>query len=184
MKFTPLILSAAVLLSASLVVNASSTIPLSTLDLVRASDAVFRGTVVGSKCFKDAAGLIYTRTSLRVDEGLKGKFPSVLAVVHRGGQVGNEDDFCGLSPRFQSGGEYLMFLLRSPDGTLQSAQGHASAFLLQRLEAPSAQFAASGQAMLDEVRRLTQDGKISGADVTDQAGQSGGPAPASLTGML
>src|SRR5581483_8926722 len=111
--------------------KASSVLPLSLDEHVRDANAVFRGTVVGMSSFKDADGLIYTRTSLRVDEALKGKFPAVVLTVHRGGTVKNRDDFYGLSPRFKFGQQYLVFVVRGAIGRLSCVQGQASAILLQ-----------------------------------------------------
>src|ERR1041385_6686428 len=79
--------------------HGSSVLPISTRDLVEQSDAVCRGTIVGLSSFKDANGLIHTRTLVRVDEGLKGKFPDVVQIIHRGGRVGNEHEFFALSPQ-------------------------------------------------------------------------------------
>src|SRR5437870_5166543 len=99
--------------------RASSVLPVDTLELVETSDAICRGTVVGIVSFKEANGLIYTRTSLRVDEALKGKFPDIVEIVHRGGRVGTEDEFYPLSPRFTGGEECLLFLTRIANGQLQ-----------------------------------------------------------------
>jgi predicted Zn-dependent protease len=185
LKSLTFILSAAALLGATLRANASSVIPLSPPALVEASDAIFRGTVVGLACYRDSAdGLIYTRTSLRVDEPLKGTFPAVVQVVHRGGQVDNENDFCDLSPRFAVGAEYLVFVVRGAGGRLRCTQGDASAFRLQRASpAGGMEAVPSAQAMLATTRELTAQGRIPGADVTDQAGSTS-PASESLSGML
>jgi len=184
MKSSRVALAHALLLAATLAARASSVIPLSTPEAVRVSDAVLRGTVVALSCFKDDKGLIYTRTALRVDEPLKGKFPPMLLVVHRGGQVDNQDEFCGLSPRFMPGREYLVFVARGEDGTLHCIQGHASAFPLRRASAKSGKFLPQDESLLDEVRQLTQNGQIPGADVTDQAARDSGGAKEALTGML
>jgi hypothetical protein len=168
-------------LTASFHSSASSVLPTGTAELVEVSVAVFRGQVIRSSCFRDADGLIYTRTSLRVDEPFKGTFPEVLDVVHRGGQMGNDDDFYGLSPRFETGQEYLLFVIRRSDGKLESTQGHASAIQLQQTD--SGEFVSPGEDSLSAVRSLAANGIIPGADVTDQAGSTG-PFPAAITGML
>ncbi len=174
MKFLRASLSALVLLTTIFTVHASSIIPLTTAENVQYSDAIFRGAVTAMACFQDTNGLIYTRTSLRVDEPLKGTFPPVVAVVHRGGQVGNEDEFSGFAPRFQSGVEYLLFVKRGPDGRLFCTQGAASAVPLS----------SANQTLLEAVRALTQNGQMPGADVTDQAGQDGVISLAAPTGLL
>ncbi len=176
-----------VLLSQPWRTPASSIMPLSTADHMAASAAVFRGVVVGIDCFRDAGdGLIYTRTAIRVDEPLLGKFPGVLAVVHRGGQVGNEEEYFGFSPRFVGGGEYLVLLARGPDGQLHCTQGCASAIPLTRVSPARTGgkgFASPGQDLLDEVRRLAKQSQHFGSDVTDQA-DSGGVTSSAATGML
>lgn len=174
MKFLRAGLTALVWLSAVYFVRASSVIPLTTAENVQYSDAIFRGTVTAMSCFKDTNGLIHTRTSLRVDEPLKGTFPAVVQLVHRGGQVGNEDEFSGFAPPFQLGGEYLLFVKRGLDGRLFCTQGAASA-----VPCPSADLT-----LLDSVRALTQNGSMPGADVTDQAGQDGVVSLAAPTGLL
>ncbi|MFO1514209.1 MAG: hypothetical protein U1F83_15060 [Verrucomicrobiota bacterium] len=112
---------------------ASSIIPLSPSEHINASAAVFRGTVLSLESFRDHDGLIYTRAAIRVDEPLLGKFPDALQVVHRGGRVGSEDEYSGLSPRFIVGGEYLVFVSRRKDGRLHCTQGCASAIPLSHI---------------------------------------------------
>ncbi|MBC8097440.1 MAG: hypothetical protein H7Y43_16670 [Akkermansiaceae bacterium] len=164
----------------ALLASASSILVLSTDELVTASDAVFRGRVVSVVSFKAADDLIYTRASLRVNETFKGTFPRIVEVVHRGGRVAQEQEFYGLSPRLDVGGEYLMFVVRGADGKLQCTQGHASAI---RLQADGDNYVSPGKDWLGEVRSLCSAGVIPGGDVTDQAGASG-PYAAALTGML
>ncbi len=147
---------------------ASAIIPLSPTDHVATSAAVFRGVVVGADCFRDAKdGQIYTRTSLRVLEPLKGTFPTIVIVVHRGGAMGAERDFAGYSPRFVPAGEYLVFVVRRADRTLTSTQGSSSAVKLQRR---SGQLTPGQEALLKGLRTLTNHEQIAGDDVTDQAG--------------
>ncbi|HEY9510396.1 MAG TPA: hypothetical protein VIV82_11100, partial [Verrucomicrobiae bacterium] len=139
--------------------DASSLAPLSPADQLQVSAAAFRGTVINLQPFADPnTGLIYTRTSLRVDEAFKGTLPNVVQVVHRGGRVGNRDDFAGESPRFDLQGEYLMFVIRGPDGKLQCTQASASAIRLVRAE-NGLNFISPGGALLEAVRNLTS-GKI------------------------
>ncbi|HMP82290.1 MAG TPA: hypothetical protein PKA41_06225 [Verrucomicrobiota bacterium] len=168
--------------------NASSIIPLTTQEHIHVSDAVFRGTVTATASFRDGDGLIYTATSLRVNEAFKGQFPPFVKLVHRGGIVGNEGEFHGLSPRFRPGGEYLVFVSRTPDGSLHCTQGAASAVLLRRQNAPAAATATAewfpdDESLLDQVRQLTNGGKLSGDDVSDQAGDPGFEALV-VTGLL
>ncbi|HHY86068.1 MAG TPA: hypothetical protein GYA07_11145 [Verrucomicrobia bacterium] len=166
--------------AAVFITSASSTILLPTADLLRVSAAVCRGRVVGMISFRGEDGLIYTRTSLRVHETFKGKFPETVAVVHRGGRIGNEEDYFGLSPKFAAGAEYVVFLARGRDGRLHCTQGAASAFYLGGPQPLSSGAAAS---VLAELRSLTADGAAEGADVTDQVGNAE-VSPLETAGML
>ncbi len=165
---------------------ASSIIPLSPAEHINASAAVFRGTVLSLACFRDDDGLIYTRASLRVDEPLLGKFPDVLQVMHRGGRVGGDDEYAGLSPRFVVGGEYLLFVSRRADGRLHCTQGFASAIPLANGSSGNANgtgVVSTGEELLAEVRSLLKQNQNPGSDVTDQAG-SAGTISSATTGML
>lgn len=147
---------------------ASSIIPLSTADHVAASAAVFRGVVAGADCFRDGKdGQIYTRTSLRVLEPLKGTFPSIVVVVHRGGALGEERDFAGNSPALLPDEEYVVHVIRRADGMLTGTQGSSSAVKLKRT---AGLLPADQEAWLQELRTLTNNGQLAGDDVTDQAG--------------
>lgn len=166
--------------------HASLVIPLSPSDHVRAAAVVCRGTVLSQACFRSPDGLIYTRTAIRVDEPLLGKFPAVIGVVHRGGQVGKDEEYFGLTPRFVGGGEYLVFISRGPDGQLHCTQGHASAILLTRISPAGVagnEFAAPGQELLETVRSIAKANPHSGSDVTDQA-VVGDVSASATTGML
>jgi hypothetical protein len=164
---------------------ASATLPCSTAEQLSDAVAVFRGKVVGSAVERGSDGLIYTRTSLRVDEVLKGKLPELVAVVHRGGRLGSEDQFFGLSPKLVGGGEYLLFIIRNDAGKLECTQGHASAIRLLRIDAAanSPQYESPGGEILAETRLLATTNPETGSDVTDQAG-SPSILPLATTGML
>ncbi len=158
---------------------ASSIIPLSTAEHVTASAAIFRGVVVGQECYRDAAdGLIYTRTSLRVVEGLKGTFPRIVAVVHRGGAIGEDREFQGNSPLFAHTEERLVFVVRRADGKLTGTQGSFSAMKLTRT---NGSLTPEQETLLNEVRALTSNGTVAGDDVTDQTGFA---TSSLITGLL
>jgi hypothetical protein len=129
--------------------------------------AVFRGTVLQIKSYKTPGGMIYTRTLLRVDEAFKGKFPPVIKVLHRGGEVdgiGMADD---LSPRFKVGEECVLFVSRRSDGTLFADSGEAGVVRLRREK--NGAFVFENQNLLNKIRRKINLENTSGADVTDQA---------------
>lgn len=147
---------------------ATSVTPLSTADQVAASHAVFRGLVVGTDYYRDASdGLIYTRISLRVIEGFKGTFPTIVAVVYPGGTLDGTISYNGWSPRMQHGDVRLMFVVRRPDGRLTPTQGAASAL---KLLAQNESAASAQEALLAEIRALTSNGQTPGDDVSDQTG--------------
>ena len=162
---------------------ASSTLPLTLEQQFAYSAAVFRGTVTGADSFRDPSdNLIYTCTTLRVDESLKGILPASIRVVHRGGWVDNREEFVGLSPRFQSGGTYLVFVMRQDDGQLTCVQGAASAMPLERAADPKNRedLITSHQQLVESVRAMASR-LPAGDDVTDQAG---GVSTKAVVGML
>lgn len=170
-----------ILFAAVLRTQASSVIPLGTGELVAASGAIFRATVAGGKCVRDGEGLIVTRTTLRVSEVFKGKVPSVVRVAHRGGELGNENEFFGLSPQFAAGEECLLFVRRRADGQLECTQGSVSAVRLIPATGTPTGFGGGGGTWLAELRQLTSGGILAGEDVTDQ---SASITTQAATGML
>lgn len=176
-KFLPLI----AWLCAVFTAQASSVIPLSTGELVAASGAIFRATVAGGKCVRDSEGFIFTRTTLRVTEVFKGKVSSGVRLAHRGGELGTENEYYGLSPQFVPDGEYLLFVRRRADRQLECTQGSASAVRLLPATGTLTGFAAGGGDLLVELRRLAAGGIPAGEDVTDQSASISSQA---ATGML
>jgi hypothetical protein len=143
-----------------------------------AAAAVCRGTVLGSTAFETADGHAYTRTVVRVDEAFKGTLPPNVAVVHRGGLLGNRGESHSTSPEFTVGEERLLFLARREDGTLSALQGPHSARKLTRATATTpgaarttgpAPFLPPDEALLVALRLRASEGGHAGADVTDQA---------------
>lgn len=167
--------------------SASSMRPMSVEEWIQASDGVFRGAVVGIECFADAAGHIYTRTSLRVEEAFKGRLPAIVAVVHRGGEVAGKSEYCGLSPQFIPGADYVLFVKRGMDRALHCTQGMASALrvanpdrLQTSLGSESEQFA---NRVLERVRAMADGSGLKGPDLTDQDGIVA-PSTLALPGMF
>jgi hypothetical protein len=81
------------------------------------------------------------------------------------------------SPQFKTGEEYLLFVSRRADRTLFAVQGTASAIRLQRENSET--FVSAHQNLLDRLRIRTNQGRLPGADVTDQGAspEIGGPNP-------
>jgi Matrixin len=130
-----------------------------TAQKIGSSDAAFRGVVIGIHSYRNPAdGQIYTRTALRVEEVFKGRVPSVVQLVHRGGVVGNRGEVNDFSPQFSPGEECLCFVSRRKDGTLFATGGWSGVVSLP-----------AGQSMLVEIRAQTVGGVLPGGDVTDQA---------------
>ncbi|MBI3851777.1 MAG: hypothetical protein HY298_16100 [Verrucomicrobia bacterium] len=176
-KFSLLTLMVSLALARGTPVLASSVLPLTTEEHIKASAAVFRGTVVNVSSYRNPAdGQIYTRTVVRVDETFKGKLPPAVKLVHRGGTVDDEGETISSAPQFQVGEERLLFVSRRSDGTLFATQGGTSAIKLQRASANgsitkdgTADFIPRHRFLLAEVLRLTQGDTLGGSDVTDQA---------------
>ncbi len=169
--------------------RASSVIALTTGQHLQLAEAVFRGTVVSVESYRDSDdGLIYTRTLVRVDELFKGNLPAIVQLVHRGGSVGNVGERDGFAPQFKAGEERLLFISRRENGTLFATQGGPSAVKLQRVNAGrsvsdqlSPQFVPSQEALLQEIRRLTNRSVQPGVAPSAQtAARTDGPPPPSV----
>lgn len=90
--------------------------------------AICHATVLGSESFRHATdGGIYTRTWLRVNEAFKGKFPTTITVVHRGGRIGEEGEISSDAPKLKVGEERLFLLGQRVDGTLFVDNGASGA---------------------------------------------------------
>ncbi|MFM8471031.1 MAG: hypothetical protein ACKODH_13890, partial [Limisphaerales bacterium] len=60
--------------------------------------------MIGAESFRSEADAgIYTRTWLRVNEALKGTFPTTITVVHRGGRVGEVGEVASDAPTLRVG---------------------------------------------------------------------------------
>lgn len=147
---------------------ASSVIPLSHPEHIAAAGVVFHGVVVGVDSYRDPAdGQIYTRSSLRVIETFKGTTPTIVAIVHPGGEVGGVAKYCGFSPVLKRGEQRVVFATRRSDGKLTGVQGAASVI---KLTPENGTLPPEQQAWLDEIRALTNNGQMAGDDASDQTG--------------
>ncbi len=133
MKRFTLALAVAAVLVASQTSFALTLAPATPDERVANAVAICHATVLGSESFRSATdGGIYTRTWLRVNEALKGKFPATISVVHRGGRVGEEGEVSSDAPKLQPGDERLFLLGQRADGTLFVDNGASGAPLLAR----------------------------------------------------
>ena len=167
--------------------QASSVLPMSFDEQFKSARGVFRGTVLAGESFQDTNGLIWTRTFIRVDESFSGKFPAVIRLAHRGGEVngfGMRDDS---SPRFRAGEECVLWISRRADGTLFVNDGDVGAVKLSR---KSGVLAAGPEALLKKIRDRQAIGNLSTNDFSDQGtngfvvspvGDTGGSSTNGLT---
>ena len=73
-------------------------VPLSPVEHFTAAAAVFRGTVLEVGSYRDPSDqLIYTRALIKVEESLKSTIPTVVQVIHRGGEVDGHGEQDGLN---------------------------------------------------------------------------------------
>ncbi len=151
--------------------------------LYERSDAVLQGTVVGAFCFREENGEICTQTSLKVDESFKGKFPSIVAICSRGGNLGNEYYFFGNSPQLHPGRKYILFLKRTLLGRLEPTDGSSSCFLLPVHCPLKCDITVGKYASPDKVRQISEARPEIGVDVTDQVGVES-TMPSISSGMI
>jgi hypothetical protein len=173
-------------LAIPLLAPASLVLPINTDRHVQISGAVFRGAVVDAQAYEDPAdGGIYTRTVVRVDEVFKGKVPSLVSLVHRGGTIGERGEASGLAPQLAAGEERLFFVSRRTDGTLSATRGFASALPLSAASAAASAEAAAGDTVLEELRTQTAGSVLEGSDVSDQSANPLNPStPGSFDGPI
>ncbi len=167
MRFVTWQLWLAILCLGLVCAHATSVLPVTFDEHFQSASAVFRGTVLEMRSYKNSAGLIYTRTLLRVDEVFKGKFPPVIQVVQRGGEVDGLGMMDDVSPRFRTGEECVLFVARRSDGTLFADQGEAG--VVRLLRAKNGARPVEQQNLLAKIRQKAGAANFSGADVTDQA---------------
>ncbi len=147
--------------------RASSQLPVTLEQHLTSAQAVCRGTVLETTSYQNAAGLIFTRTRLRVAEAFKGRCPAVIQIVERGGEangVGLMDDG---SPQFKTGEECVLYLARRGDGTLFADLGGAGVVRLHH--GKDGALVSEHLTLLAKIRNALTDAKLTGADVTDQA---------------
>ena len=171
---------------------ASSSLPLSLDERIVRAKAIFRGTVLEKISFRNPADNgIYTRTILRVDEALKGRFPQNIQLIHRGGVVDGEGEIDSFAPKFQVEEVRLVFLDARNDGTLFAYDGGPSAILLHRPEnaggkagADGGKFSPAEMALLEEIRRNVSSPSTQGIDTTGQVGFLTGQSTSLVGGLL
>ncbi len=167
MKRIRFLLSLAGFFAAIVFADASQVVPMTLEQHLQSAGAVFRGTVLEIRSFKNSAdGMIYTRTLLRVDETFKGRLPPVIQLVHRGGEVDGVGNFDDLSPRFKVGEECVLFAARRNDDTLFADQADAGVVPLHR--SAGGAWIPQNENFLNTLRGKSNLGKLPGLDVTDQ----------------
>jgi hypothetical protein len=85
-------------------------------ELVSLSDSIVEGTVESVEArWEDKS--IYTYTSIRVDEGMKGAPRRALMVRQPGGKIGSLNVNAPGTPQFKQGDQVIVFLRDRRDGT-------------------------------------------------------------------
>src|SRR5215470_7086021 len=85
-------------------------------ELVSVSDSIVQGTVESVEArWEDKS--IYTYTSIRVDEGMKGAPRRALVVRQPGGKIGSMNVNAPGTPQFRQGDQVIVFLHDRKDGT-------------------------------------------------------------------
>jgi hypothetical protein len=87
-------------------------------DLTLESTSIVRGYAAGSRAAR-VGSIIYTFTTFRLAESLKGEPTRKVEIALPGGQVGDVSQRFGGVPRLEAGEEYLVFLWRGPSGLTQ-----------------------------------------------------------------
>ena len=182
------------LIFTSVIVRASTILPMDELTEWKAADGICRGKVESLKCRVDpASGQLTTRVVIVVEEGLRGRFPDRVALEYPGGALDGHGDDRGDSPVLHRGDERLFFLaVDKRDGGLDLANGHAGAKHLMR--------ETDGQLKLDEVlrqrrfKRWEAEAGVKGADLTAHAeappavgndlAANGTPSPGTSNGLM
>jgi hypothetical protein len=108
---------------------ASTFVALDSQSLVRDSDAVVQGRVLGIESFWDEQGrIIVTEARVQVEEAILGEPESIVLVRTPGGTVGDFTVEAHGFPRLEAGSEVILFLDRArADGTRRLVghqQGH------------------------------------------------------------
>jgi hypothetical protein len=85
-------------------------------ELVSVSDSIVQGTVESVEArWEDKS--IYTYTSIRVDEGMKGAPRRALMIRQPGGTIGSLNVNAPGTPQFKQGDQVIVFLRDRKDGT-------------------------------------------------------------------
>ena len=85
-------------------------------ELVSISDSIVQGTVESVEArWEDKS--IYTYTSVRVDEGMKGAPRRALLIRQPGGKIGSLNLDAPGTPQFKQGAQVIVFLRDRKDGT-------------------------------------------------------------------
>jgi hypothetical protein len=162
--------------------RATSVVPQSLAQRVANAEAVCRGTVLAVESERTSGGGVFTRAKIRVDEALKGTFPPVVEVRHRGGTIGPVTEVSG-DFVLRAGESRLFFLGRSERGFLAVPEGGAGAVLLGAGER-SRSAAVFGQTLLGAVRNQLEAVPQAGGDVRAFAADWTSAAPTAVTNLL
>ena len=116
----PLVLAALLASAAhSPTVGATTMVPLSTNQLVDASDTIVQGTIQQVWTEEDSNGIVWTRTQIEVERTLKGDGDRTSWVVDQmGGSWGNHKTIVHGRARFSVGEKAVFFIEALPSGRI------------------------------------------------------------------
>ncbi len=134
------------------------------------AEAICVGRVIQQEAFLDPVSLrIQTRSWIHVTEGLKGRFPDTISVVHPGGIFGGTGQTDNSSPALRDNQERLFFLRFRSDGTLFVPGGDSGAPVLENptgTQRKNRLPSMEAQSLPGRIRSLYPFGEAVGRDLT------------------
>ena len=125
-----LILIFLLLVKVSILASASILVPLSIEEMVKRSDWIVHGTVIGQKCCTDAEGHIFTQVELGIYDVWKGKvIANPIVIIHSGGVRNGRMSLPDKQVQYKQGEEVVAFLVlnsKEEAVTLGMSQGKFS----------------------------------------------------------
>jgi len=141
-KILPTVVLAACLASISTPANATTMVPLSTPQMVDASDAIVRGTITEVWAEEDENGIVWTRAQIEVSHTYKGNDEKKAFIVDQlGGHFGGNVSSVPGAARFSPGEEGIFFLEHLGSGRTTTVGLSQGKFTL-RLDPYSREFIA------------------------------------------
>ena len=116
---------------ASLSAGATTLMRMSLAEISQAAEVIVRARCTGNSTGWDA-GEIWTFTSFDLEETWRGSAPAQISVRLLGGRIGNITSSVSGVPRFSSGEEVILFLVRTPRGDFSIVSWEQGTFRIRR----------------------------------------------------